>query len=228
MSSDKILEIELNESKTLYSEVIYAIDEIGEFVPQQELKRRRCVKFLPTIKTYIDMIEKAIVEEERKSTFSKLFSSNKKSIELIEDYKRDNQEAFSETKNCMKCKCFKCAKSCKMENCNRCEQGTGCRIVSCDNDTKAVYLFKNKKLRLTNDKTGEDDYYNVLGIIQDLESIKYNNELPGYGQFYIIIELHGEKFTLYYYPGIDEDTYGEISDVEDFNFATQAFEEAQE
>jgi hypothetical protein len=227
MSADKFLELELDESKKLYSEVIYALDEIGDFVPQQDLKKRRYVKFLPTIKTYVDMVEKAITEAESKNTFSKLFGSNKKSIDLIEDFKEDNQEAFKETKNCMNCKCFKCSKICKMEGCNRCEAGKGCRIVSCDNKTNAVYLFRNKKIPLINNKTGREDMYNVLGVVQDIDAKNYNSELPDYGQLYIIIELDGERFTLYFYPGISDDEYGEIEDVEDFNFATEAFKNVE-
>lgn len=114
-----------------------------------------------------------------------------------------------------------------MEGCNRCEAGKGCRIASCDNKTNAVYLFRNKKIPLVNNKTGREDMYTVLGVVQDLEAKKYNSDLPDYGQLYIIIELDGERFTLYFYPGISDDGYGEIEDVEDFNFATEAFKNVE-
>lgn len=227
VNEDKFLELELNESKKLYSEIIYSLDEIGDFVSEADLKKRRYVKCLPTVKTYVDMVEKAIAESENKNTFSKLFKTNNKSIELIENFKQENQKAFNETKNCIKCKCFKCSKVCKMEGCNRCEEGKGCRIASCDNETNAVYVFRNKKISLVNNKTGEEDMYNVLGVVQDLEAKKYNSDLPDYGQLYIIIELNGERFTLYFYPGISDDEYGEIESVEDFNFATEAFKNTE-
>ena len=43
---------------------------------------------------------------------------------------------------------------------------------------------------------------------------------------YIIIEniKSKEKFILYYYPGISEDSYGEIKDAQEFDFIVSTFQ----
>lgn len=212
MSFEKYLEDEEKNSGKLYSDIIFALDEIQDFVSKQQLEARKFVEYLPTLKSYVDMIKNSQIDSHCKGTFEKLFSSNNSTQSSMEKFKNDNSEKFATLRNCVKCKCLNCADECIMEGCNRCDKYG--YIASCDKKTTSVYIFKNKKLELCNNKTGQTDMYNVLAIIQDKE----------YNQLFILIESRGEKFVLYYYPGTSEDTYGEVTDVEDFNFAIDAYE----
>ena len=78
----------------------------------------------------------------------------------------------------------------------------------------AVYIINDKYIELTNDDTGEDVRCKVLSIIQDLE----------YDKEYIIFEANGEKKVLYYTHGVEGDTYEQIDNVADFNFAVESYE----
>lgn len=214
MNLEKFLEEEEKDAGKLYSDIVFALEEIEDYVPKEQLNERTYVKNLKTLEEYVNMIKEAKIDNHSKGTFEKIFSSNNDVKEKLQQFKNENFEKFNKLRNCVKCKCFKCTNECIMEGCNRCDNsGT---IASCDKKLTCVYVFKNKHLELTNDKTGRTDMYNVLSIVQDKECDK----------LFIIIEGHGEKFVLYYYPGISEDTYGEITDVEDFNYAIEAFENA--
>ena len=103
-----------------------------------------------------------------------------------------------------------------MEGCNRCEPGCGSSIQECDNKTVSVYGIKNKTIPLTENSTGKTKVYPVLSIILDQE----------YKQLYIVLDNNPDKLILYYYPNPSGDTYGEITDMEDMNFAIKAFEES--
>lgn len=214
MSMDKFIEIEKEDYGKLYADVIFALEKLDGFVTKEELLKRKFYENLPTLEAYIKLVKDAEIEQNSKGKLAKLFASNSQE-KILEDFKQENYEKLERTRNCVNCECINCLSECVMEGCNRCWLGG--KVASCDKKTTCVYTFKNKKIELNNDKTGETDMYNVLSIVQDKE----------YNQLFIIIELSGEKYVLYYYPGISEDTYGEISDVEDFNFALGAFEKVQ-
>lgn len=209
------LNSEINEYKKIYTDIIFALDEIKPFVDDKTLNKRKYIKIIADLKKYIKMLEDHQRKEKKRTFINKIFSSNENSLYQIEQFKAENTKKFNQLKDCSKCKCFNCTLDCKMESCNRCEPSG--KVKSCDNKTNSVYVFKDKKIYLANDRTGETNLWSVLGIIQDLE----------YNQYYIIVELKDEKMVLYYYPGISEDEFGEISDIEDFNFAIECFENAQ-
>lgn len=213
MNFEKFIDSEQEDYGKLYSDVIFALEEIEEFVPKEQLAERKFIEYLPVLKTYLDMLKNTEVDNNSRGTFGKLFHSHSSAEETIEGFKAQNFDKLNQIRSCISCKCLTCPSECIMEGCNRCDKSG--RVAKCDKKTTAVYTFTNKKLELNNNKTGENDIYNVLAIVQD----------KGYNQLFIIIELRGEKFVLYYYPGISEDTYGEISDVEDFNFALNAYEQ---
>ena len=215
MNFEKFLESEENDAGKLYSDIVFALEEIEDYVPKEQLNNRTYVKYLPVLKEYMDMIKNAKIEDHSKGTFQKIFSSNSDMESKLQNFKNENFDKFMKLRDCVKCKCLNCPSECIMEGCNRCDKSGF--IATCDKKLKTVYIFNNKHLELTNDKTGSTDLYKVLTIIFDKE----------YNQFYIIIEGNGEKFVLYYYPGISEDTYGEITDTDDFNFAIEAYESVE-
>jgi hypothetical protein len=215
LNFEGFIEKETEDSGKLYADVIFALEEIGEFVPKEQLQERKFVEYLPVLKRYIDMLKDAEIDNHDKGVFGKLFSWNNSQSAVIEKFKLENVEKFDQIRSCVNCKCLTCPSECIMEGCNRCEKGG--RVAKCDRKTTCIYTFTGKKLHLTNNKTGEPNVYNVLSIVQDKE----------YDQLFIIIELNGEKFILYFHPGVSEDTYEEISDVEDFNFALNSYEQIE-
>ena len=128
---------------------------------------------------------------------------------------KENTEVLREIANCKKCKCFNCNKECITDGCNRCEPGG--MVAQCDNDISTVYNFTLKTFRLKSNKLRSTASYEVLAIIQDIK----------YQEFFVVLRLGQKKYLAYYYPEVGGDTFSEIKDIEDFNFAIKAFEDSE-
>lgn len=217
MSKDiEFLKTEKDHYGKIYVDLTYAIDNISPFIDSKELNNRKYVAKLPVLKKYIDLIEAAQGELNKKSGFSRLFSDNKYA-DLLITYKNDNMETLTQLDNCSRCVHRNCMED-KFDGCLGCKSGS--RIVYCDNKKINVRFHDNWIMDLTNDRTGKADKYKVLATLQDVELDKK----------YIIIEnlITKEKFILYYYPGISEDSYGEISDPGEFDFIVSTYQSIEE
>ncbi len=127
----------------------------------------------------------------------------------------ENIEILRQLANCQKCKCFKCNKECNADGCNRCEPGG--MVVQCDNTISTVYDFTRKTFKLKSNKLKSTANYQVLAIIEDIE----------YKEFFVVLRLGNKKYLAYYYPEVGGDTFSEIKDIEDFNFAIKVFENSE-
>lgn len=217
MSKDiEFLKNEKDRYGKIYVDLTYAIDNISPFIDSKELNSRKYAAKLPVLKKYIDLIEAAQGELNKKSGFSRLFSDNKY-VDLLETYKRDNIETLTQLENCGRC-VYRNSMNDKFDGCLGCKADS--RIVYCDNKKISVRVHDHWILDLTNDRTGGSDKYNVLATLQDIEL----------NRKYIIIEglITKEKFILHYYPGISEDSYGEITDPEEFDFIVSTYQGLEE
>ncbi|PRR82619.1 hypothetical protein [Clostridium vincentii] len=128
---------------------------------------------------------------------------------------KNNKEILAQLSNCQKCKCFNCDKECSAEGCNRCEPGG--MVSQCDNKIATVYHFSDKTFQLKSNKLRSSATYKVLAIIEDIE----------YKEFFVVLSLGKKKYISYYYSEIGGDTFSEIKDIEDFNFAIKVFENSE-
>jgi hypothetical protein len=211
----EFLKTEKDRYGKIYIDLTYAIDNIAPFIDNKELYNRKYVAKLPVLKKYIELIEAAQGELNKKSAFSRFFSDNKY-IDLLESYKLDNMETLAQLENCGRC-VYRNSMEDRFDGCLGCKSGS--RIVYCDKKI-SVRLHNNWILDLTNDRTGAADRHNVLATLQDIELDRK----------YIIIEnlMTKEKFILHYYPGISEDSYGEITDPEEFDFIVSTYQGLEE
>lgn len=195
---------ELADYKQLYATLIFGIDDVDGFLEKADLDKRRCIKLLPVLTEYKEMLENAVGDGKHKAEIP----------DSLLSFRQQHLQELEKLKDCAECKCLKCARDCNMSGCNRCDPGCKCKIVSCDNKKAAIYTFDNKTVDLKNNDTGGFENLKALAVIEDLE----------YKQLYIVLERGSEKVIMYYYPSIKEDSYGEISDLEDMDFAVKAFE----
>lgn len=196
----------------IFVDASYAVDNISPFLEKDELSIRKYYIKLPAVKKYIDLLEAAEMEN-KKSFFGKLFSSDNTKA-LLDEYKRNNFDSLRQLEKCSGCSCINCTISCSFDHCLGCRAGS--KIESCDHKKINITLHSDYFIDLTNDRTGNSDRYKVLATLQNCQL----------DQKYIIIKnvRSDEKFVLYYYPGISEDTYGEITDAEEFDFVVSTFE----
>jgi hypothetical protein len=196
----------------LFYNINKAITEISPFVEKKDLQDRKYVGRVTVLKRYLELLEKEEGKEKKDGIFG--FINDDRLISEIKGFKRENHEALEQLEKCSKCSHLACPPSCRASYCLSCRPGSW--MVHCDHERMSVAFHENFILDLTNDRTGIKDRYKVLATIYDAQRDKQ----------YIIIEGIGnrDKFVLYYYPGIIEDTYGEISDEKEFDYVVSTFE----
>lgn len=217
--TEEFIEQEKRYYGKIYSDIAFAISEIKDFINESTLKNRKYYSRQPVLDKYMDLLDSTIQEIKNRGFFKGLIDGDKY-INLLESFKSDHIEELDQLEKCHKCECLKCTAICKFDSCDGCR--TGRRVAYCDHEMTNVAFFDNSQnatINLTNNNTGRDDIYAILAIVQD----------PLEDKRYIIIEnIHDkERFILYYYPRLPEDTYGEITDEEDFNFAASAYENVE-
>lgn len=213
---EEFLKNEKNHYGKIYVDLTYSIDNVSPFLDSKNLSTRKYISKISVLKRYIELIEAAESELHKKSAFSR-FLNEDKYINLLNSYKEDKSELLTQLENCSHCAYLNCTEN-AFDGCLSCKSGS--RIVHCDHKKINVSTHDNWTLDLTNDKTGISDRYKVLATLQDIEK----------EQKYIIIVnlITDEKFILYYYPGISEDSYGEIADSEEFNFIVSTYQSLEE
>jgi hypothetical protein len=200
----------------VFVDLTYAVDNVSPFLERGELNMRKYVTKLPVLKKYIELVESAEREVHKKRGFLSFFNDDKY-IDLLNSYKHDNADALNQLENCGKCVHRNCTED-KFDGCLGCRENS--RIVYCDHEKINVTFHDNWVLTLNNDRTGDVDRHKVLATLQDVVK----------DQKYIIIEnlRTDEKFVLYYHPGLSEDSYGEISNEEEFDYVVSTYQSVEE
>ncbi|GIM29190.1 hypothetical protein CPJCM30710_18560 [Clostridium polyendosporum] len=200
----------------VYIDISYAVDNVAPFLSEKTLKIRKYYSKKDVLKKYINLLESAESENTKSSFLKGLFGGNKYET-LLTSYKRDYSEDFDQLEKCSKCACLNCIKECNFNTCLGCRRNS--LIKKCDHEKINITYHDNFTLELTNNNNGRASKYKVLATLQDCELQRQ----------YIIIENlfdNNDKFILYYYPGISEDSYGEITDSKEFDFVVETLESA--
>ena len=200
----------------IYTDVAYAISEISPFVSERDLNIRKYFTKSSVLQEYTKLLDSAEADCKKKSLFS-MFKSNP-SINLVQDFKAKNIETFKQLEKCSNCECLSCAFECNFKKCSSCRSGS--KICFCDKKRVTVRKFDNFTLDLTNNDTGRASKYKALGVVEDCTLDK----------LYILLENitnSSDKLVLYYYPGIKEDSYGEITDGGEFDFVIETYQSAE-
>lgn len=210
--AEEFITSERNSYGKIFSDIAFAIDNVSGLLDPKVFENRKYIHKNKVLSKYMELLNTAENESKKKGILGIFKWDNY--IDLLNSYKNDNKESFEQLKNCSTCECLNCTHECNFDSCHGCTNGS--RVASCDHYLKNVVLQQNHNLRLKNNNTGEDNYYNVLALVEKGDNTKK----------FIIIEntTNKEKFILYYYTGISEDSYGEITDENDFNFAAEAYD----
>ncbi|MVX63668.1 DUF1292 domain-containing protein [Clostridium chromiireducens] len=219
MISDKDIDF-INEERRywgkIYTDVAYAISEISPFIPEKDLKTRKYFSKAQVLKDYTKLLNSAEADCKNKSLLS-MFKPDP-SINLLQDFKTKNIEDFKQLEKCSNCECLNCAFECNFKKCESCRSGS--KICYCDKERVNVRKFDKFTLDLTNNDTGVSSTYTALAVVEDCKLDK----------LYILLENlrnSDDKLVLYYYPGIREDSFGEITDPKEFDFIVETYQNAK-
>lgn len=200
----------------IYTDAAYAISEISPFLSEKDIKTRKYFTKASILQEYIKLLDSVEADCKKKSLFS-MFKSTP-SIALLQDFKTKNRESFMQLEKCSHCQCLNCAFDCTFKKCSSCRNGS--MICSCDKEKVNVRKFDNFTLDLVNNDNGISSNYRVLAVVEDCTLDK----------LYILLENmtnSSDKLVLYYYPGIKDDSFGEITNVTEFDFIVEAYQNAE-
>lgn len=204
---------QLKKLEALYADTVFTIEGLDGFVEKSTLERRTFIRGVRPLREIMDL-SKRLEEDTSGGFLDKLRGAGKETEHKLISGMAEGSSMFKQMEACRECVCFKCPRDCDMAGCDRCQPGCGSHIVNCDNKTVSVYRFGHKVIPLTENSTGVTRDYPVLALVLDK---KYN-------QLFLVLEDGAEKLVLYYYPNPSGDTYGEITDMEDLDFAIRSFE----
>lgn len=199
----------------IFTDITYAISEISPFLEDSQLKKRRYYTKIRILNDYINKLNDTELDSKKTSFFNRFKGDDR--IENLKTYKNNNSSTFKQLENCSKCQCLNCSFECKFSNCSSCKEGSFLKF--CDKEKANLRTYERFNLDLTDNDTGKQAKYKVLGLVEDCELDK----------LYILLENlydSSDKLILYYYPGIKEDSYGEITDSDEFDFVAQVYQES--
>lgn len=198
-------EAELTKYEDLYSKVIFAIDKVQEFLPNDVYEGRRYVAKVDDLRHYIAKIKEADYKAEKTG----LFASDEKYKQELIHYKRTIERDLEKLETCVQCACLECDHDpCPFSSCQGCRQEA--HVHSCDKERNALIKYDAWQLNLTDNNTGARDTYDVLGVVEDAV----------YEQRYILMENiinSDDKLVMIYRPGLKGDHFDEIENPEEFD-----------
>lgn len=199
----------------IFTDITYAISEISQFLDEDNLKSRRYYTKIGILDGYMDILNDKELDSKKKSLFNMFKSEDR--IENLKAYKLRNSSSFKQLEKCSKCQCLNCMFECDFKRCASCREGS--LIKFCDKKKVNVRTYDLFTQDLTDNDTHRRSKYNVLATVEDCELDK----------LYILLENmadSNDKLILYYYPGLRNDSFGEITDVDEFNLIVETYQQS--
>lgn len=128
------IEQEKNKYNKLYTDLVFACDDLRLILNEEELNKRSFILKVDTLKNYIAFLDKLERDSrEPKGLFSKIFNKDEDIDSKINKYlTRDTLSNLEKLEKCTLCKCKNCVTQCPMNQCYNCrekEYVSGCNKV---------------------------------------------------------------------------------------------------
>lgn len=180
------IEEEKNKYNKLYTDLVFASDDLNQMLDENELKKRSFLSRVDILKDYMNFLE--ILERDKKrkkGLFSKLFSKEEDIDTKINKYlTNDKIIALEKLDKCSKCKCINCISKCTMDHCFNCRENE--YVLNCNksdslltNCNDSVTLYNGNQAILFNIKSyliEKDENNNYIRYVYLIDSKDYDNQ----------------------------------------------------
>lgn len=180
------IEQEINKYNKLYTDLVFACDDLKQMLSEEELNKRSFLLRVDTLKEYICFLEKLDRDSKvQKSIFSKIFNKNEDIDSKINKYlTTETNTNLEKLEKCILCKCKNCVNQCPMNQCYNCrekEYVNGCNksdtTLTISNESTTLYngneeiVFNVKAYLIEKDIQGRFRRYVYL-----VDSKNYDNQ----------------------------------------------------
>ena len=157
-----IIEDEKNKYNKIYTDLVFACDDLKHILDTEELKKRTFLYKVESLKDYMNYLDKLDREtKEKKNIFSKLFNKDYNIESKINNYLTvDKRKDIEKLNKCEKCKCKNCISKCTMTQCYNCREGES--VVNCN---KENLLLTNCDEKVTLYNGDKEIIFNVKGYL---------------------------------------------------------------
>ena len=180
------IEEEKNKYNKLYTDLVFASDDLNQMLDENELKKRSFLSRVDILKDYMNFLE--ILERDnrrKKGLFTKLFSKEEDIDTKINNYlTNDKIIALEKLEKCSKCKCINCISKCTMDHCFNCRENE--YVLNCNkldslltNCIDTVTLYNGNQAILFNIKAyliEKDENNNYIRYVYLIDSKDYDNQ----------------------------------------------------
>ena len=180
------IEEEKNKYNKLYTDLVFASDDLNQMLDENELKKRSFLSRVDILKDYMNFLE--ILERDnrrKKGLFTKLFSKEEDIDTKINKYlTNDKIIALEKLDKCSKCKCINCISKCTMDHCFNCRENE--YVLNCNksdslltNCNDSVTLYNGNQAILFNIKSyliEKDENNNYIRYVYLIDSKDYDNQ----------------------------------------------------
>ncbi len=185
MANERIT-AEKNKYNHIYTDLIFATDDLKQMLPSNELNKRTFIRKVDTLKDYMNFLEDLENNENIKKGFlSKLFKKPEDINLKINTYlTKDKINDLEKLDKCKNCKCKNCVSECTMNHCYNCREKE--YVAECDKEnwlrtstTDTVTLYQGEEEFIFNvagyliEKDEDGNFYRYVYLI---DSKDYNNQ----------------------------------------------------
>lgn len=183
---DNIIEAEKDKYNKIYTDLIFACDDLNRMLDKGELNKRTFLHKLETLKEYMNYLDKIEVEDKKKKNiFSKLFNNDFNIESKINSYLTiDKRKDIEKLSKCSNCKCKNCISECQMVQCYNCRESE--YVVNCNKQNSLLTNCDEKVTLYNGDKEikfyvkgyliEKDDSGNFTRYIYLIDSKDSNNQ----------------------------------------------------
>lgn len=209
---NELIEQEKNKYKKIYSDMMFACDDLRQMIDEIEIKKRTFVSKVEELKDYMNFLDKLEIESKMDKNFLKKLINKEKNIDnkIYEYMTTDKKNNINKLEKCINCKCKNCVSECSMNGCLNCREKE--YVYECN---KLNGLFTKTSETVTLYNQDEEFIFNVAGYLVEkdeegnfnryvylIDSKDYDNQhILKYSKF------KGEE---YYDSVINDDNQGEL------------------
>lgn len=180
------IESEKNKYNKIYTDLIFASDDLKQMLDSQELNKRSFLSKVETLKDYMNFLDKLEKDtQQKKGLFAKLFNKNEDVDSKVNNYlTRDKIINLDKLSNCSLCKCRNCISKCPMNQCYNCrekEYVLNCnKIDSALTNTNEIVTLYNGNNEIVFDVKGylieKDEEGNYIRYVYLIDKNDYDNQ----------------------------------------------------